>query len=57
MRKKFELKITVSVSSDKGLEHIEELKEAVLSGKLQRQWIKDGKFDKVVATLQNIKDE
>jgi len=57
MKRTFEFKLVITASSDDGLDHIEDLKKMVLSGELQRSWVKDGKLDKVIATIKQLKDE
>jgi len=53
--KTFELKIVINVKTEEGLDNIDDLKHMILSGKIQREWIDSGKFEKVKATVKEIK--
>lgn len=53
--KTFELKIVINVKTEEGLDNIDDLKHKVLSGEIQREWIDSGKFEKVKATVKEIK--
>ena len=54
MKKTFELTITIEVntSDEKQMENIDHLNKMVLNGNIQREWVKDGGFKKVKATLK-----
>ena len=52
----FKIEMTITVSSEKAIDQILEVKNEILSGKIQREMIKHG-ADKVVATLTEIKNE
>jgi len=53
--KTFELKIIINVKTEEGLENIDHLKHQILSSKIQREWVKSGMFEKVKATIKEIK--
>jgi hypothetical protein len=53
--KTFELKIVINVKTEEGLENIDDLKHMILSGKIQREWFESGMFEKVKATIKEIK--
>jgi len=53
--KTFELKIIINVKTEEGLENIDHLKHQILSSKIQREWLESGMFEKVKATIKEIK--
>ena len=55
--KTFELKLTLVAKTDEAIEHIEDIKHMILSGELQRDWVDSGKFDKVKATVTEVKSK
>ncbi len=52
----FKIEMIITVSTDKAIEQLLEMKNEILSGEIQREMMKDG-ADKVVATLTEIKNE
>jgi hypothetical protein len=59
MSKKYELKliITIDEKNPESVENIEDLKNTILSGKIQREWVADGNFKKCVGTFKELENE
>ncbi len=59
MSKKYELKLIITIDEKKSesVENIEHLKNMILSGKIQREWVVDGNFKKCVGTFKELENE
>ena len=59
MSKRYELKliITIDEKNPESVENIEHLKNMILSGKIQREWVTDGNFKKCIGTFKEIENK